>query len=90
MYISSFKPFKIHLMAASDVLNLNVVAVLLEARGHDVSLHSLEVDVGNLRIITVEDLGDLLKGWATGLNVEDADEDKLEEDPALANVSMSL
>jgi hypothetical protein len=82
------EPLMMLLQAASDVLNLDVVAVLLEARGHDVSLNGLEVNVGNLRIITVEDLGDLLKGWATSLDVEDADEDELEEDPALAGISM--
>jgi hypothetical protein len=71
----------------SDMLDLDV-AVLLEARGHDIGLNSLEIDVGNLSLITIEDLGDLLEGGALGLNVEDSDEDKLEEDPALKNISL--
>jgi hypothetical protein len=70
----------------SDMLDLDV-AVLLEARGHNIGLNSLEIDVGNLSLITVEDLSDLLEGGTLGLNVEDSDEDKLEEDPALENVS---
>jgi len=47
----------------------------------------LNVDVSNLSLITIEDLGDLLKSGTTGLDVEDSDEDELEEDPALVLVS---
>jgi hypothetical protein len=73
----------------SNMLDLDV-AVLLEARGHDIGLNSLKIDVRNLSLITVEDLSDLLQGWALGLNVEDRDEDKLEEDPALKDVSLAM
>jgi hypothetical protein len=66
------------------------VTLLLEARGHDVGLNGLKIDVGNFSVFTIEDLGDLLKGGATGLNVEDADKDELEEDPALARISTQV
>ena len=66
------------------------VALLLEARGHDVGLNSLKIDVGHLSLFTIEDLSDLLKSGAAGFDVEDADEDELEEDPALARVSTRL
>ena len=36
------------------------VTLLLEARGHDVGLNGLEIDVGNLSLFTIEDLGNLL------------------------------
>jgi hypothetical protein len=74
------------LQAATDVLDPDVT-LLLETRGHNVGLNSLKIDVGNLSVFTIEDLGDLLKGGATGLDVEDTDEDELEEDPALAKLS---
>ena len=47
----------------------------------------LNVDVSDLSLITIEDLGDLLKSGTTGLDVEDSDEDELEEDPALVSIS---
>jgi hypothetical protein len=67
----------------TSVLNVNIATLLLEARGHDVGLNGLEIDAGNLSVITVEDLGDLLESRATGLDVEDRDEDEFEENPAL-------
>lgn len=73
----------------SHVLNLNV-AILLEARGHDIGLDCLEIDVGNLSLITVEDLSDLLESGTLCLNVEDNDEDELEENPALEDVSLGM
>jgi hypothetical protein len=69
------------------VLNLDV-ALLLEAGGHDVGLDSLEINVGNLGLVTIEDLGNLLKGRAAGLDVEDTDKDEFEEDPTLTRISM--
>ena len=67
------------------------VTFLLVASGddlsHDVLLDIGQVDLTHLSIITVEDLGNLLKGRTAGLDVEDGDEDKLEEDPALDLVS---
>ena len=75
------------LVCVVNVLDLDIT-LLLVARGHDVGLNSLEIDVTNLSLITVEDLSDLLESGAPGLNVEDSDEDKFEEDPALANVSV--
>jgi hypothetical protein len=77
---------ELRLKAATDVLDLDVT-LLLEARGHDVGLNSLEINIGDLGVFTIEDLGDLLKGGAFGLDVEDADEDELEGDPALATIS---
>ena len=68
------------------MLNVDVI-ILLVTRSHDVLLNHLNVDVSNLSVITIEDLGDLLKSGTTGLNVEDSDEDELEEDPALISVS---
>jgi hypothetical protein len=41
--------------------------------------------VGNLGLITVENLGNLLKSRALGLNIGEADEDKFDEDPDLVN-----
>jgi hypothetical protein len=49
----------------------------------------LNIDVSDLSLITIEDLGDLLKSGTTGLDVEDSDEDEFEEDPALISVSKS-
>jgi hypothetical protein len=69
------------------VLDLNI-ALLLEARGHDVGLDSFEINVSNLSVFTIEDLGDLLKSRAAGLDIKDADEDEFEEDPALLSISI--
>jgi hypothetical protein len=67
----------------ASVLHVNVATLLLEARGHDIGLNSLEIDAGNLSVVTVENLGNLLEGRATSLDVEDRHEDEFEEDPAL-------
>jgi hypothetical protein len=79
----------LRLVGMAYVLDTNV-AILLEARGHDVGLNGLEIDVGNLSLITVEDLGNLLKSGSLSLDVENGDEDELEEDPALDNISLLL
>ena len=71
-----------------DSLNVDVVVVLLEARCVVVSLELAGVHVSNLSLVSVEDLGDLLEGWALGLDVEDGDEDEFEEDPYLRGISM--
>jgi hypothetical protein len=55
----------------TSVLNVNVATLLLEARGHDVGLNRLEIDAGNLSVVTVKDLGNLLESRATGLDIED-------------------
>jgi hypothetical protein len=70
-----------------EVLN-PYVAILFEARCHNVGLDSLKVDVGNLSLITIKNLGNFFEGGATSLNVEDRHEDELEENPALATISM--
>jgi hypothetical protein len=70
-----------------DVFNANV-AILLETRGHDIGLDGLEINVGNLGIVAVKDLGNLLERRATGLDVEDSDKDEFEEDPALSGFSL--
>jgi hypothetical protein len=63
------------------------VVVLLVAGSHDVLLNDLNVDVSNFSLITIEDLGNLLKSGTTGLDVEDSNEDEFEEDPALGLIS---
>jgi hypothetical protein len=71
-----------------DRLDVDVVFVLLEARGVSVTSEHISVNVCNLSLVSIEDLGDLLEGRALGLNVEDSDEDEFEEDPDLRGVSM--
>jgi hypothetical protein len=56
---------------------------LFKARGHEVSLKRLKVNVANLGIVTIKELSNFLKRGAAGLDVEDANEDDFEEDPAL-------
>ena len=56
--------------------------VLLEAAGGR-SLNLLDVNVSDLGILAVEDLGDLFEGRALGLDVEEADEEELDVDPDL-------
>jgi hypothetical protein len=65
----------------TNVLDLDVVVLLVA--GGQIGLNSLDIDVSNLSLLTVEDLGDLLEGRSLGLDVEDADEDELEGNPAL-------
>ena len=43
----------------------------------------MNVDVGDLGVLSVDDLGKLLQGGAPSLNVHEVDKDELEEDPAL-------
>ena len=63
---------------AGHVLLIDVVkAVLL-----DLLLDSVHVDVSN-SAVTIEDLGDLLKGGALGLGVDEVDPDELNSDPKL-------
>jgi hypothetical protein len=47
------------------------------------SANLLDIDIGDLSLITVEDLGKFLESWATGFNVEEVDEAELESDPDL-------
>jgi hypothetical protein len=70
-----------------DRLDVDVVFVLLEARGVSVTSEHISVNVCNLSLVSIEDLGDLLEGRALGLNVEDSDEDEFEEDPDLRVIS---
>ena len=42
-----------------------------------------DVDVADLGLVAVDDLGQLLESGALGLDVHEEDEDELEEDPAL-------
>lgn len=41
----------------------------------------LQIDMRHLGIITIEDLSQLLESRTPGLNVEEVDEAKLDEDP---------
>jgi hypothetical protein len=80
---------KTSLIGMVDVFNANV-AILLVARGHDIGLNDLEINVGNLGAIAVKDLGNLLESRTTGFYVEDRDEDEFDEDPALSGVSLMI
>jgi hypothetical protein len=73
-----------------DRLDVDVVVVLLEARGVCLTSERISVNVCNLSLVSIEDLGDLLEGRALGLNVEDSDEDEFEEDPDLRGISMLI
>lgn len=46
-----------------------------------------DVDVGNVGLVAVDDLGELLESGALGLDVHEVDEAEFEEDPALCNFS---
>ena len=70
----------------ADLLDANVL-VLLKTGGHDGVLNLLKVNVSNLSLVAIKDLGNLLEGGAASLNIEDGDEDEFEEDPALVDVS---
>lgn len=52
-----------------------------------VNLHLLldlvNIDVGNIRLIAINDLGKLLERGALGLDVHEEDKDELGGDPAL-------
>jgi len=47
----------------------------------DLVLDLLEADVGDLGIVAIDDLSQLLEGRALGLDVHEVDEDELEADP---------
>lgn len=51
-------------------------------RLRDLLLDLVQVDVGS-GVVAVEDLGDLLEGWAVGFDVEEVDEDEFEGVPEL-------
>jgi hypothetical protein len=59
-----------------DVLNVSLL------------LSILELNSGNIGIITVEDSGDLFKSGTLGFDVEEEDEDELDSDPDLCLISM--
>jgi hypothetical protein len=46
-------------------------------------LDLVDIDVANLGLITIDDLGELLEGGALGLNIHEVDEGEFEENPAL-------
>jgi hypothetical protein len=77
------------LLRRPDLLDPDVV-VLLITSGHDASLNLLEINVGNLSLITIEDTSNLLESRTAGLDVKDGDEDEFEEDPALLLISMKF
>jgi hypothetical protein len=60
---------------------------LIKARSHKRRLDLLKIYVCYLCVVAVKDLCDLLKSRAAGLNVEDDDEEKLQENPALSTIS---
>ena len=50
----------------------------------------VQVDLSNLCLFAIEDLGNFFQGRATSLDVQEEDEDKFESDPALLRVSVSV
>lgn len=49
----------------------------------DLLLDLANVDVGNVGVVAVDDLGKLLESGTLGLDVHEEDEGELESDPAL-------
>ena len=47
----------------------------------DVLLNLMEIQMGNLSTLTIEDLGEFLESGTAGLDVEEVDEEELEEVP---------
>jgi hypothetical protein len=44
-------------------------------------LDLVHIQVGDLSVLAIEDLAELLESWASGLNVEEVDECEFDEDP---------
>jgi hypothetical protein len=63
------------------------IALLLVASSESVRTN-LVFNMSDLSLIAIEDLGNLLKSRALGLNVEEHDEEEFEEDPDLKIVSI--
>lgn len=66
-----------------NILDCDTGTLLFKARGHNSSLHLLEIDMCNLSLLTIEDLGNLLESWATGFDVKEGDKDEFKENPDL-------
>lgn len=66
----------------AEVLNVHTV-ILIKARSHNIGFHLLQVDRSDLRLVTIEDLGDLLESRALGLDIQEEDEEEFNEDPDL-------
>lgn len=49
----------------------------------DLLLDLVNIDVGNIGLVAIDDLGELLESGALGLDVHEEDEDELGGDPAL-------
>ena len=52
----------------------------------DVLLNLVEIQVGNLSTLTIEDLGEFLESGTAGLDVKEVDEEELEEVPDVGPV----
>lgn len=52
-------------------------------------LDLVDVDMSDLGLVAIDDLGQLLEGGSLGLDVHEVDEAQLEEDPALEGKSVS-
>lgn len=50
----------------------------------NIFLNFAQINMGHGGVITIEDLGQLFECRSTGFNVEEVDEEKLDEDPDLA------
>jgi hypothetical protein len=50
-------------------------------------LDLVDVQVSDLCILSVENLGEFFKGWASGLDIEEVDECEFDEDPDPGDIS---
>lgn len=62
--------------------SLHLDNIILMVLLRDLLLDLVEVDMGGC-VVAVEDLADLLEGWAIGFDVEEVDEDKFAGVPKL-------
>lgn len=51
--------------------------------GMKLLLDLVNINVRDFGVLSIEDLGQFLKSWATGLDVEEVDEEEFQEDPDL-------
>lgn len=68
-------------------INLHSLALLKAAGSRSFDL--LKIDVGNIGVLTIKDLSDFLESGTLGLDVEEADEAELDEDPDLLTVKLA-
>lgn len=69
-------------LVRANLLDMNV-AMLLVAVGVGIPSKVVGINMSNLSLMPIENLGNLLEGWALCLDIEEGDEDEFEEDPDL-------